>query len=55
MDEIPNELLENAKRKLETVNWLQVIAILGIIGIIIFLLWFFFKKRKVKGEESNES
>lgn len=45
-NEVPEELLEKAKKSLQGINWAYVIAILGLIGLILFLIWYFFKKRK---------
>jgi tellurite resistance protein TehA-like permease len=44
-------LTEKAKKVFNTLNWYYVIAILGIIGVILFLIWYFYKKSKEKTKQ----
>lgn len=48
MSEVPEELLGKAKRTLEGLNWVYVIVVLGGIGLVLFLIWYFLMKRKEK-------
>lgn len=46
MSDIPTEFIEDLKSKVKTLNWVTIIAILGVVGLLIAVVWFILHRRK---------
>jgi heme/copper-type cytochrome/quinol oxidase subunit 2 len=51
MSEPDAKIMGKAKQQLVALNWYYVILVLGLVGLLLFLVWYWHQSRKKKDEK----